>query len=47
MVLKKAIAKKIIRSPTFRNVVRFGVKLVITEKFLKEHKYIRKVVKYI
>ena len=47
MVLKKAIIRKVIRSPTVRNVVRFGVKLVITERFLKEHKYIGKVVKYI
>ena len=47
MFLKKAVIKKVLKSPTFRNTVKFGVKLLITERFLKEHKHIRKIVKYI
>ena len=47
MFLKKAMIKKILKSPTFRNAVKFGIKLLITERFLKQHKHIGKIVKYI
>ena len=46
-MLKKAIIKRVIKSKAVRETAKFGVKLVITEKFLKEHKHIGKIIKYI
>lgn len=47
MFIKKALIKKVIKSKAVRETAKFGLKLVLTEKFLKEHKHIRRVVKYI
>ena len=47
MFIKKALIKKVIKSKVVRETAKFGLKLVLTEKFLKEHKHISRVVKYI
>jgi hypothetical protein len=47
MFVKKALVKKVIKSEAVRQTAKFAIKLVITERFLKEHKYLGKVVKYI
>ena len=41
------LVKKVLKSNTVRQTAKFGVKLVLTEKFLKNHKHIRMIVKYI
>ena len=41
------MVKKVLKSKIFRETVRFGLKLILTEKVLKEHKSLGKVVKYI
>ena len=46
-MLKKALIRKVIKSEAVRQTAKFAVKLIITERFLKEHKYIGKIVKYI
>jgi hypothetical protein len=47
MLLKKAIVKKVLKSKAVRETAKFGIKLVLTEKFLSEHKHLRMIVKYI
>ena len=47
MLLKKALVKKILKSKALRETAKFGVKLVLTEKFLSEHKHLRMIIKHI
>ena len=47
MVVKKILVKKALKSKTLRKTAKFGIKLILTDKFLENHKHIRRVVKYI
>ena len=47
MFIKKALIRKVITSKTVRKTAKFGIKLVLTDKFLKNHKHIGRIVKYI
>ena len=44
MFLKKAMIRKAIKSQVVRKTAKFGIKLVLTEKFLKNHKHLGKIV---
>lgn len=45
-MMKTMLVKKVLKSKTLRKTAKYGVKLVLTEKFLKNHKHIRRIVRY-
>ncbi|MBQ3473765.1 MAG: hypothetical protein IJH35_06850 [Methanobrevibacter sp.] len=47
MVLKKAVVRKVLKSKALKETAKFGVKLVLTEKFLSKHKTLRIIVRHL
>lgn len=41
----KMILKKVLMSKTLRKTAKFGIKLILTEKFLKNHKHLGRIVR--
>ena len=45
-MIKRALIKKVIKSKTVRKTAKYGIKLVLSDEFLENHKIVGKVVKY-
>ncbi|WP_292777597.1 hypothetical protein [Methanobrevibacter sp.] len=41
------MVKKVLKNETVRKTAKFGVKLILTDKFLKDHKHLRRIVNLI